>query len=118
MMQRKAELQDGLTVEHILFESGCWASAVAYISAMSNTVKYRSTWGGFAEASVMAYHWNVRIAVCAMTASREELFLMFELVGPRNAEARVCLLWTGTHYVLLVLDDGAWTSACTPLKGR
>ena len=45
MMQRKAELQDGLTVEHVLLASGCWASAVAYISAMSNTVKDISAWG-------------------------------------------------------------------------
>ena len=116
MMQRTAELVDGLTVEHVLLESGRWATADAYISAMSKTVKDRSTWEGFAEASVMAYHWNVRIAFFAMTASGEELLSLFEPAGPRNVEARICLLWTGTHDDLLVLDDAAWKLACTPAK--
>jgi hypothetical protein len=109
LMQRKAELHPGLgvTVEEVLLESGCWATPDEYVSAMSTPLPNRGTWGGFAEASVMAYRWNVRIALFAMNASSEELFLLFEPAEPRNAEARVCLLWTGTHYDLLVLDDAA-----------
>ncbi len=68
--------------------------------------------GGFAEASVIAFHWGVRVGIFAR--SREEFFLLCDPVGPQHAAARICLFWTGTHYEVLVMDDAQWKKACTP----
>jgi hypothetical protein len=116
LMQGKAELHPGLglTVEEVLLESGCWATADEYVSAMSTPLPNRGTWGGIAEASVMAFHWNVRVAFFALTECKEEVFLLCDPAGPQDATARICLLWTGLHYEILVPDDAAWTRACTP----
>jgi hypothetical protein len=116
LMQRKAELHPGLgvTVEEVLLESGCWATPDEYVSAMSTPLPNRGTWGGFAEASVMAFHWKVRVAFFALTECKKQVFLLCDPAGPQGATARICLLWTGSHYELLVLDDAAWMRACTP----
>ena len=116
LMQGKAELHPGLglTVEEVLLESGCWATPDEYVSAMSTPLQNRGTWGGFAEASVMAFHWKVRVAFFALTECKEEVFLLCDPAGPQDATARICLLWTGLHYEILVLDDAAWMRACTP----
>ena len=62
----------------------------------------------------MAFKWGVRIGFFVMTRSRAELFLLCEPAGPSDADARLCLLWTGTHYEVLFMDDAAWKRACTP----
>ena len=64
----------------------------------------------------MAFHWGVRVAFLALTESRDEVFLLCDPAGPQDATGRICLLWTGSHYELLVMDDAAWKRACTPAE--
>ena len=70
--------------------------------------------GGFAEASVMAFQWGVRVGFFVMTNDRKELFLLCDPARLVDSNARICLLWTGTHYEVLFMDDAAWEMACTP----
>ena len=111
-VQEKALVQEGLTVAQVLLDSGSWKTIDEYIAEMSKAPD-RRRWGGFAEASVMAFHWGVRVGFFAMTEGEVEVFLLCAPAGPTDSHARICLLWTGTHYEVLQLDDATWQTACS-----
>ena len=39
------------------------------------------------------------------------MLLTTGLLGPPDASGRIGLLWTGTHFEMLVLGEGAWSEA-------
>ena len=116
LIQEKNVIHDGLTVEDILMDSSSWASPEEYLVQMSQSQSEidRSKWGGFAEAAVLAFYWRVRVGFFALDTSRTAVFLLMDPAGPTDeALPHICLLWNGTHYEAMQMDDATWKVACT-----
>ena len=82
-----------------------WGSLEEYLDAMKPPITDRRQWGGFAEAAIIAACWNVQV-VLFLDLPGGQVAMMTEPVG--RGERRICVLWRGTHYDLLIVRDAVW----------
>ena len=107
----------GCIVEEIavaLAIGGQWSSVEEYLDIMKLPVKHRRQWGGYSEALLLSYQWNVTVGIFAEGKTGDR-FLMCDPIIPPGAtdpENRICLLWKGqTHYNLLIMPPRTWAQA-------
>ena len=60
---------------------------------------------------MLAHLWKAKIGFFGYAHDTDEIFLLTEPAGPPGAERVICVLWTGSHYELLILSTEAWTEA-------
>ena len=85
-------------------------STAEYLDRMSKPIVDRSSWGGFMEASIMAVKWRCRIVFFGWEPDQRRLRSWSHVGDDVNSahrdRGRIAVAWTGTHFNLLVLDEG------------
>ena len=83
-----------------------WESLEEYLVAMQPPIVGRRQWGGFAEAAIIAVKWKVQV-VFFLDLPGGDVAMMTEPVGTGETR-RICVLWRGTHYDLLLVRAEVW----------
>ncbi len=99
-----------LSLKVLLLDSGRWSGSDEYLHVMGAAITQRRQWGGFAEASVLAHMYKVKLY---LFASYEDgsVALQCEPVQPADSTASVCLMWSGAHYDSLSMEPAALAEA-------
>ena len=105
------QMWHGLNLEAAIDIPRSWPSVGEDLARMRPPIKRRRQWGGFAEAALISYAWKVTIAIFATRSGK--YFLLVEPVKPPGVslERRICVLWTGSHYDLLLVSRDQWAKA-------
>ena len=91
-----------------------WRSVEQYLDVMKLPVKHRRQWGGYSEALLLSYQWNVTVGIFAEGKTGDYFLLCDPIIPPgaTDPEKRICLLWKGqTHYNLLIMPPRTWAQA-------
>ena len=83
----------------------------AYVAAMRPPITHQRQWGGFVEAALISHAWKITVAIFAKRSGK--YFLLCEPVKPPGVspEHRICVVWTGSHYDLLLVSRDQWAKA-------
>ena len=102
----------GLDLEIALDIGRSWPSVEEYLIRMRPPIMHRRQWGGYAEAVLISYDWKAVVAIFLKTSVGKYVLLCEPVVPPEaNPERRICVVWSGTHYDLLLVPLEEWTKA-------
>ena len=102
----------GLDLELALDIGRSWPSVTEYLARMKPPIMRKRQWGGYVEAALISYDWNIIVAIFVRTSVGKYVLLCEPVMPPgANPAHRICVVWSATHYDLLLVPPEEWTKA-------
>ena len=112
-MAQEQEQVLGVASVETLIEAGTGMTIDAYLRRMAKPDPTDlQTWGGFLEATLLAHNWRCRLAIFDWIdgPALRVVCGQNQTINPKNQHhGWIALLWTGSHYDALHLDEGLLT---------
>ena len=82
----------------------------AYFRQMATYGNGRESWGGFVELDILCHFWGVRGWVFARRPPESACELVWTTTTAPTAGGNIAILWSGTHWDALRLDESLWVT--------
>ena len=109
---RTMQQWSGLDLEVALDIGRSWPSVEEYVRRMRPPIMHKRQWGGYAEAALLSYDWKIAVAIFTKTSVGKYVLLCEPVTPPEaNPAHRIGVVWSGTHYDLLLVPLEEWMKA-------